>query len=112
VRDQCPNCGEPLEIVYQPSSNLYKKIGLADAMYCAHCHVRLSKKVSHLSLVLYLPYACFLIWNIFVHQFGQAHYGLEKLGSFWVGVAVSNFHYWLDPASSYRYLQGKTLIAY
>ena len=91
VQKTCPNCGASLEKVYQPSTKIFQKIGLADGIYCAHCKAKLTKKISRMSLFLYAPYALVLCWNVFVNLYGKQHYELEKLDSIWVVVTLLLF---------------------
>jgi hypothetical protein len=87
----CPQCGRELKIVFRPSTSLFKKIGLDNAMFCSNCKARLSLhiKPSYLAVIFYLPYLAVLTWNIFVAQYGMKNYGFEKLDYLWIILSLA-----------------------
>ena len=91
--DTCPNCGEPVDVIYRPTNRFFERMGLSDGIHCDSCGARLSYSSGHDSLttIAGLPYVLMLAWNVFVAQYGERRYGLEKIDIEWLVVSLLVF---------------------
>jgi len=93
MREICPNCAKWTKLVWKASNTRkwWNKLNV-NAMYCNYCNARLKyvTRNNWVSIVLSVPYAGALFWNVWVAQFAPSS-GYEKLEPHWLLAATALF---------------------